>query len=132
MQQLSGLDAAFLHLETTTTPMQVVGIVVLDTSALDEPFTLQRLRKVLEERIHLIPPFQRRLVQVPLHLDRPYWIADHHVNLDEHLFTAQAPAPGDDAALGQIAGQIAAKLLDRNKPLWEMWLIEGLADDRVA
>ena len=132
MQQLSGMDAAFLHLETPTTPMQVVGIIVLDTSEMDEPFTLERLRTVLAERIHLIPPFRRRLVEVPLHLDRPYWINEPEIDLDHHLFTITAPEPGDDAALGRVAGDLAARPLNHDKPLWEMWLVKGLAGNRTA
>ena len=131
VQQLSGMDAAFVHLETPATPMQVVGVIVLDTSDMTEPFTLKRLRATLEERLHLIPPFRRRLVEVPLHLDRPYWV-DEVPDLDRHLFSMTAPAPGDDEVLGTIAGELAAKVLDHDKPLWEMWLIEGLANHRVA
>jgi WS/DGAT/MGAT family acyltransferase len=131
MQQLSGMDAAFVHLETPTTPMQVVGVIVLDTGGMTDPFTLDRLRSTLEQRIHLIPPFRRRLVEVPLHLDRPYWV-EEAPDLDRHLFAITAPSPGDDHALGRVAGDLAAKVLDHNKPLWEMWLVEGLADDKVA
>jgi WS/DGAT/MGAT family acyltransferase len=131
MQQLSGMDAAFVHLETPTTPMQVVGVIVLDTSAMDQAFTLARLRATVEERLHLIPPFRRRLVEVPLHLDRPYWI-EETPDLDRHIFSTTAPAPGDDRALGRVAGDLAAQVLDHTKPLWEMWLVEGLAHDRVA
>jgi diacylglycerol O-acyltransferase len=131
MQQLSGMDAAFVHLETPTTPMQVVGVIVLDTSAMDAPFDLKRLRATLEERLHLIPPFRRRLVEVPLHLDRPYWV-EEAPDLDRHLFSITAPAPGDDHALGRVAGDLAAQVLDHAKPLWEMWLVEGLAGGRVA
>src|SRR3712207_3609988 len=111
--------------------MQVVGVIVLDTSGMAEPFTLDRLRQTVAQRIHLIPPFRRRLVEVPLHLDRPYWV-DETPNLDRHIFATTAPPPGDDHALGQVAGELAASLLDHGKPLWEMWLVEGLADNRVA
>lgn len=131
MQQLSGMDAAFVHLETPTTPMQVVGIIVLDTRDLDEPFDLDRLRRTVAERVHLIPPFRRRLVQVPLHLDRPYWV-EEAPDVDRHLFAISAPAPGDDHALGEVAGRLAATPLSHDKPLWEMWLVEGLQDGRVA
>ena len=131
MQQLSGMDAAFVHLETPSTPMQVVGVIVIDTRDLDEPFDLQRLRRTVAERVHLIPPFRRRLVQVPLHLDRPYWV-EEAPDVDRHLFAISAPSPGDDRALGEIAGRLAATPLRHDKPLWEMWLVEGLADDRVA
>ena len=131
MQQLSGIDAAFVHLETPSTPMQVVGVIVLDTSAMDEPFTLERLQQTVRERIHLIPPFRRKLVEVPLHLDRPYWV-EETPEIARHVFSTTAPVPGDDHALGQIAGSLAARPLDHDKPLWEMWLIEGLQGDRVA
>ena len=131
MQQLSGMDAAFVHLETPTTPMQVVGVIVLDTSDLGEPFTLERLRRVVGERLHLIPPFRRRLVKVPLHLDRPYWV-EEVPDVDRHVHAMTAPAPGDDRALGEVAGDLAATPLDHGKPLWEMWLVEGLVGDRVA
>ena len=131
MQQLSGMDAAFVHLETPSTPMQVVGVIVLDTSDLDEPFDLERLRRTVDERVHLIPPFRRRLVKVPMHLDRPYWV-EEAPDVDRHLFAIAAPPPGDDRALGAIAGRLAATPLSHDKPLWEMWLVEGLTRDRVA
>jgi diacylglycerol O-acyltransferase / wax synthase len=130
-EQLSGMDSAFLALETPESPMHVVGILVLDPAA-GEGFSIQRLRDVIAERVPLMPPFCRRLIEVPLDLDKPYWHYDTSVDLAEHVFFAKLPAPGDLRALGDFVGKIASVRLDRSKPLWEMHVLEGMAGDRVA
>src|SRR5438270_12813848 len=84
MQQLSGLDAAFLAMETPSVYGHVGSICVLDPSTAPEPLTLERLTEIVQARLHLVPPFRRRLVTVPLRLVPPYWIEDPHVDIDFH------------------------------------------------
>jgi WS/DGAT/MGAT family acyltransferase len=130
-EQLAGMDAAFLALESPELPMHVVGVLLLDPAA-GAGFSVDRLREVIEERVHKMPPFCRRLVAGPLALDKPYWHYDPDVDLDEHVFSAAVPAPGDLHALGDLVGAIAMERLDRDRPLWELHVAEGMADGRVA
>jgi WS/DGAT/MGAT family acyltransferase len=130
-EQLTGLDAAFLALETPDLPMHVVGVMLLDPAA-GTGFAPARVREVVAERLHLMPPFCRRLVDVPLSLDRPYWHYDVDVDLSQHVFTASLPFPGDLRALGAFVGEVAGRLLDRGRPLWELHVVDGLSDGRVA
>ena len=132
MEQLSAMDASFLYLESATTPQHVLGVMLLDAKGSKGGYTKERFREVMEERLHLMPAFERSIVQVPLHLDHPYWVHDHEVDLDEHLFAATLPAPGDLKTLGRFVGEIGSKLLPRDRPLWELWLVDGLASGQVA
>src|SRR3954465_7579951 len=132
LEQLSGTDAALLALESPTSPMQVLGVLVLDPTGDDAEYTFARLRATIDERVHLMPPFCRQLRQVPLHMDRPYWEPVVDIDIDAHLARVQAPAPGDWHVLGELVGDIAATVLPRDRPLWHVTVIEGLADGRVA
>ena len=87
---------------------------------------------VHRQPVHLIPPFHQRLVEVPFRLNHPLWVKDPEFDLDYHVRRIGAPAPGGPAELGRVAGQIASTPLDRSRPLWEAWVVEGLADDNVA
>lgn len=132
MQRLSGMDASFLYMETPTHHMHVVGTLILDPSGLDEPFTVDRMRRLIETRIHLMPMLRRRVVEVPLGIDHPVWIEDPDFNLDQHIRRVAVPAPGTRRELAEIVGQVASVPLDRKLPLWEMTLVEGLDDGCVA
>lgn len=125
------MDAAFLALETAESPMHVVGVLILDPAA-GEGFSIERLRQVIADRLHLMPPFRRRLVQVPLALDKPYWEIDPDIDLDNHVFEVAVPPPGDLRELGRLVGQIGEYRLDRSIPLWELHVATGLADGRPA
>ncbi len=132
MQQLTGLDAAFLAMETHAVFGHVGSVCVLDPSTSPGPVTLQSVTAMIEERLHLIPPFRRRLVQVPLGLDQPYWIEDPDFDIEYHVRELALPAPGDDRQLAEQAARLHARPLDRSRPLWELYLIHGLADGRIA
>ena len=131
-RRLSGLDATFLYMETPTTPMHVMGVLLLDTSTVEGGYSFDRVRRVLESRIHLMPAFRRRLVEVPLGLAHPVWIDDAEFDLENHLHRIGAPPPGDQRALEQVVGDIAGRMLERTRPLWEMWVVEGLEGDLAA
>ncbi|OBH22487.1 diacylglycerol O-acyltransferase [Mycobacterium sp. E1715] len=127
MQRLSGLDASFLYLETSSQPMHVCSIMELDTSTMPGGYTFDRLRDALSLRIKAIPEFREKLANSPLNLDHPVWVDDENFLLDRHLHRIALPAPGGRAELAEICGHIAESPLDRRRPLWEMWVIEGVA-----
>lgn len=127
MQRLSGLDASFLYLETSSQPMHVCSIMELDTSTMPGGYTFDRLRDALSLRIKAIPEFREKLANSPLNLDHPVWVDDENFILHRHLHRIALPAPGGRAELAQICGHIAESPLDRRRPLWEMWVIEGVA-----
>jgi diacylglycerol O-acyltransferase / wax synthase len=132
VQQLTGLDAAFLAMETDSVFGHVGSVVVLDPSTAPEPLTLERLTALIERRLHLIPPFRRRLVTVPFGLDQPYWIEDPDFDLEYHVREIALPEPGNDRQLAYQAARLHARPLDRRRPLWEIYLIHGLEGGRKA
>src|SRR3954470_105220 len=132
MQQLTGLDAAFLAMETPSVYGHVGSVCVLDPWPAPEPLTLDRLTRVIESRLHLIPPFRRRLVTVPFGVDQPYWIEDPDFDIEFHVRELALPAPGDDRQLADQAARLHARPLDRRRPLWELYLIHGLQGGRAA
>ncbi|MBW2280934.1 MAG: wax ester/triacylglycerol synthase family O-acyltransferase [Deltaproteobacteria bacterium] len=132
MQQLSGLDTSFLNMETPTTYGHVSGLTIYDPSTASEPVTFERLKDLIEERMHLVPLYRRRLVEVPLGLDHPYWIEDPDFDLDFHMRHIAVPPPGTPQQLSALVSRIAARPLDRSRPLWELYMIEGLQDGYIA
>ncbi len=131
MQRLTGLDAAFLALETPTAHMHVMGVAILDPAGVDG-FDADRVRAHVLERLPLIPPFRRRLVEVPFGLHYPIWVEDPHFDLDYHFQRAAVPSPGGPRELAEYAAAVAGRPLDRAKPLWEMHYVEGLEHGRVG
>lgn len=132
MQQLTGLDAAFLAMETPSVYGHVGSLCIVDPSTAAEPMTLERISRVVESRLHLVPPFRRRLATVPLGLDMPWWIEDPDFDIEYHVREIALPAPGDDRQLAEQAARLHARPLDRRRPLWELYLITGLAGGRAA
>lgn len=133
IRQLSGRDAGFLYMETATTYGHVMNVGIFDpATAPGAAVTFDDIKRVLEERIHLLPLLRRRVVEVPLALDHPYWADDPDFDLDFHLRHVAVPAPGDTYQLAEQAARIAARHLDRSRPLWELYVIDGLADDHLA
>lgn len=132
MEQLTGLDAAFLALETPTTTGHVGGVSILDPSTAPERLDLARITEVIEERLPLVPVLRRKLQNVPLGLDQPYWVDDPHFDIEYHVRELALPRPGSPAQLAEQVARIHARPLDRTRPLWETYLITGLAKRRVA
>ncbi len=132
MERLSGIDATFLYLETPAGHMHVAMTAIYDSSSIDGGYSFDKVRTTIEERLPLVPPFRRRLVEVPFQFHHPVWIEDPDFNLDEHVHRVVCPAPGGRQELAQIAGQIASVPLDRTRPLWDAWVIEGLKHDRFG
>lgn len=132
MERLSGLDATFLYLETPTHHMHVAMTMVLDPSTMEGGYSFPAIKEFIASRMDRIPPFRRRLVSVPLNLHHPVWVEDPEFDIDYHIRRIGAPAPGGRRELGEMAAQIASVPLDRSRPLWEMWVVEGLKQDRIG
>jgi WS/DGAT/MGAT family acyltransferase len=126
MERLSGLDASFLYLETSATPLHVCSIVELDTSTVPGGYTFDRLRDDLESRVEALPEFREKLADSQLNLDHPVWVDDTDFDITRHLHRIGLPAPGGRQELAELCGHIAATPLDRSRPLWQMWAIEGV------
>lgn len=127
LQRLSGLDASFLYLETPSQPLHVCSVLELDASTIPGGYTFDRLRDSLALRIKAIPNFREKLANSFLNLDHPVWVEDEDFEIDRHLHRIGLPAPGGRIELGEICGHLASLPLDRRHPLWEMWVIEGVA-----
>jgi len=132
MQRLSGLDAAFLSLETPRSHMHVMGVAIVDPTDAPDGWGFERLLDHLRERLPLIPPFRQRLVTVPFGLDYPSWVEDSAFDLHYHVRQVAVPSPGGPRQLAALAADIASRPLDRARPLWEMYYVEGLDGGRVA
>lgn len=125
--RLSGLDAAFLYLETATTHMHVGSVLICDANAVRGRLTRDTIAAYVEQRLHLAPPFRRRLAEVPFRLDHPVWVEDPDFDLDFHVRRAALPAPGGMAELAEFTGDVMSRRIDRGRPLWELYVVEGLA-----
>lgn len=132
MERLSGLDASFFYVETPSCHMHVVGALVLDPSTAPEGYSFEKVVEGFAARLHLIPTFRKRVHMVPFGLDHPVWEDDPDFDLREHFHHVACPAPGGKKELAELVADIASHPLDRRKPLWEVWVIEGLEGGRVS
>jgi diacylglycerol O-acyltransferase / wax synthase len=132
MERLSGLDASFLYLETPTHHMHVALTLVFDPRTIPGGFSFERMKTSIAARIPVAPVFRRRLVEVPFRLGHPVWIDDPDFDIDYHVRLAAVPRPGGLHELAELAGDIAGRQLDRSRPLWEMWIVEGLSGGRIG
>jgi hypothetical protein len=132
MERLTGLDAAFLYIETPSHHMHVSMVSVFDTSTMPGGYSFEKVRAIVEERIPMIPMFRRRLVEVPFRLHHPIWVDDPDFDLDYHLRRIGAPAPGGIKELCDLAGEFTSRQLDRSRPLWELCIVEGLENGNIG
>jgi WS/DGAT/MGAT family acyltransferase len=132
VERLSGLDASFLYFESSTMLLHVCGLLLLDQSTMTEPYEFERLRDVLRQRVEATPTFRRKPYSPVLNLDHPVWVDDDEFDIEHHVRRAIVAAPGGREELAALCADIAAQPLDRNRPLWEMWVLEGLADGSIA
>jgi diacylglycerol O-acyltransferase / wax synthase len=132
MKQLTGLDATFLFMESDHQFGHVSSFSVFERPDIAGYEPLAEWRGQLERRLHLLEPLRRRLREVPLGLDHPYWIDDPDFDLDYHVRHTAVPPPGEDHQVGDLVARIVGRPLDRGRPLWESYVIEGLPDDRFA
>ena len=126
--RLTGLDSSFLHLEDEDTHMHVASTTLFEGPA---PGYVE-FRDHIESRLHLVPRFRQKVRSVPFSQGRPVWVDDPHFNLTYHVRHTSLPPPGSEEQLKNLAARVFSQQLDRSKPLWEMWLVEGLEGDRFA
>ncbi|MBW3621087.1 MAG: wax ester/triacylglycerol synthase family O-acyltransferase [Actinobacteria bacterium] len=132
MKQLSGLDTAFLSLETAATPLHVGSAVIIDGATLPDGWGYEAVHDLIASRLDRLPPFRWKLVQVPFGIDLPYWVEDPDFDLEFHLRRSGVPKPGGPRELAEVVARIHARPLDRSRPLWELYIVEGLANGDVA
>ncbi len=128
MDRLSPLDASFLHVEDDVNHMHIGSIGIFE----GPPPAYEELTATVGGRLALVPRYRQRVATVPLALGRPVWVDDPHFNIEYHIRHTALPAPGGDEELRRLVGRVMSQQLDRTKPLWEIWMVEGLGDDRWA
>lgn len=132
MQRLSGLDASFLYLETPTQVMNVAAILVLDPSTIPGGYSFTSLRIEMDRRVRGLPMLRRKLADSMTNVDHPVWVEDDDFNIERHVHHVAIPTPGTIEEVAQMAGHFVSQVLDRKKPLWDMWVLEGMHDDKIA
>lgn len=132
MKQLTGLDASFLYMETATSYGHVNGLGIYQRPDDPDFDPYSAFLAQVEKRLHLLDPFRRRLVEVPLGLDHPYWINDPDFDLEFHVRHIAIPPPGDHVQLATQVARIIGRPMDRSRPLWEAYVLEGLPDNQFA
>jgi WS/DGAT/MGAT family acyltransferase len=133
-ERLSALDVSFLELEDANAHMHIGAVAIFDAAPItrsDGGIDIERIRRMIEAGLYRIPRYRQRLVRIPI-LGHPVWVDDDRFNLAYHVRHTRLPAPGDERQLKRLAGRIMSQVLDRGKPLWEMWVVEGVAPDRFA
>jgi len=130
--RLSGIDAAYLAAELPGNCLHLMAILRLDPATLPGGYRFEDLRSFMEAHLPEIPPLRRRLVEVPLGIDRPRWVEVDDLDLDLHVRRAAVPSPGGARELAAMASEISERPLDRRRPLWEITVVEGLASGEIA
>ena len=128
MDRLSATDASFLTQEDSSAHMHIGAVLVFE----GPPPSYDEFVEHIEARLHLVPRFRQKLVFPPLQSGKPVWVDDPRLNLEYHVRHSMLPAPGDDDQLAMLTGRLFSQQLDRSKPLWEMYLVQGLEDNRFA
>ena len=132
MERLSGLDAGFLYMETPTQHLHTMKVAVIDPSGAEGGYSFDRVREVLAAHLHRLPAFRRRVVPTPFRLNHPVWVDDPDFDITNHLHLTSAQPPGGQAELDRIVSDVAGRPLDRSRPLWELWVVEGLENGHVG
>jgi WS/DGAT/MGAT family acyltransferase len=127
-ERLTGLDASFLHLEDEAAHMHVASVMLFEGQA--PPY--REFVENIQRRLHLVPRYRQKLAFVPLGQGRPKWVDDPSLNLNYHVRHTALPEPGGEEQLRALAGRVFSQQLDRDKPLWEIWLVDGVEGDRFA
>ena len=125
--RLSGTDAAFLYLERKEIPLHIAAVCIFEQAI---PFA--EFVKAIDSKLHLLPRYRQLVVDPPFHLGYPTWEDDPRFNIRRHVFRAKVDAPGEQEQLEALAGRILTRVMDRNKPLWDAWVVEGMAGGRGA
>lgn len=131
-RRLSGLDSSFLYAESPTMPLHGGSITILDPSTAPAGFGIEQVRHDIAARIERLVPFRLRVATPPLGLGRPVWVDTRGFDPDRHIHAAAVPRPGTERQLAELAGELFARPLPRDRPLWQLWFVEGLEGGRVA
>jgi len=129
MERLSGLDASFLYLETPEQLMHVCAVMVLDPSTMPTAYGFESMLAELDARVRDVAAFKRKIRGVPLGLDHPIWVEDRNFDIERHVHRLALPTPCGYAELMDLCAHLASLPLDRSRPLWQMWVIEGYRPD---
>jgi len=133
--RLSGLDSSFLHLEGPTSPMHVGSLAIFEGAPFFDDtgrFRIEEARRIIGGRLDQVPRFRKKIMEVPFAQGRPIWVDDEEFDLAYHVRLTALPKPGNEEQLKTLMGRLQATPLDRRRPLWELWFVEGLEGDRVA
>jgi WS/DGAT/MGAT family acyltransferase len=128
LSRLSAVDASFLVQERSASHMHIGGVTIFEGPAPD----INLLKRQIRSRLHLVPRYRQRLVWAPFEAGRPFWTDDPDFNISYHVRASALPSPGNDEQLERMCARIFSQRLDRHKPLWEMWIVDGLAGNRFA
>ena len=128
VEHMSPLDSTFLHIEDGVTHMHIASTLILE----GPPPPYEDLLEMIAGKLRLVPRYRKVVQFVPLQLGRPVWVDDAHFHLEYHVRHTALPAPGGDKELRRLIGRIMSQPLDRNRPLWELWMVEGLDDGKWA
>jgi uncharacterized protein YihD (DUF1040 family) len=129
--RMSGIDPMFIYSETPLTPMEVSYTCIFDPSTAPSGYSFDAVRDLLAQRIPTLPPFRRRLMEVPLGLDHPRWVDDPEFDLTNHLHRTALPTPGGETELSDLTAEVMGRPLHSEQPPWEMHLVEGLSGGRI-
>ena len=132
MKKLGGMDASFLYMETPQTPMHVASLSIVELPAGFKGSFYDDYKAHLARRLHLVPVLLKKLMQVPWDIDHPVWVDDEDMDLAYHIRHLGLPRPGTMQQLEELVGRLHSNFLDRSRPLWEFYVIDGLAGNRVA
>ena len=128
MNSMSALDASFLHFENDVNHMHIAAVAILE----GPPPRYAEILEMVESKLHRVPRYRQKVRFVPADIGRPVWVDDPHFNIQYHVRHTAMPSPGSDEQLRNLVGRVMAQQLDRAKPLWELWVAEGLQDGRWA
>jgi diacylglycerol O-acyltransferase len=134
-ERLTAADAVFLRIETPHEPQHVGSLSVIEGTPLRDPdgrIRFDDLKAHVERRLHRVPRMRQRVMEVPYNQARPVWVDDDRFDIDHHVRLTALPRPGDDDQLATLMGRLQSLPLDRSRPLWEMWFVDGLADGHVG
>jgi WS/DGAT/MGAT family acyltransferase len=134
-ERLSGQDSVFLQIESSLQPQHVGGLILVEGTPFfddDGRFRLEEARTTIGDRLHLVPRYRKKIMTVPFDQGRPVWVDDERFDLSYHVRLTALPAPGGEAQLKALMGRLQSHPLDRRRPLWELWFVEGVEGDRVA
>jgi WS/DGAT/MGAT family acyltransferase len=126
--RLSPLDASFLHIEDSVSHMHIASVAIFE----GPPPPFADVVEMVDAKLDLVPRYRQKVRFVPFQLGRPVWVDDVHFNIEYHLRHTALPSPGGESELRKLVGRVMAQPLDRSKPLWEIWVVEGLDDGRWA